>query len=140
MKINIWLKKYQWIILIIIVLIPISFLAYFQWQQKEREREIKDLFNKKKECQAICSKIYEKEKQGLNTAYMLEVNYAYNKRLNTCLYSTSVHFPSLKLGEGESGYYYVNDCFNNKAMIDWSEAKDYSFEDYLKDVEKLMNE
>jgi hypothetical protein len=112
-------KKIIWAVSILFVCIILGSLYYLG--QLNSQKRIEDrrafLYEKKKECQDVCSIIYEKdyaENDNYVTGIIAVPKYSYNEKLNTCLYSSIFSMSSNGLFTQEST---VMDCYTNKIII-----------------------
>ena len=93
-----------------ILLIPlVYYFGFFLPNLKETEY----LFTKNNECRDICEPLYKTDIKWLSEGDVLSApEYAYNKDLNTCLYSNSQ-----KKDEGNEVFHYVFNCLSNEELL-----------------------
>lgn len=107
-------------ILIVTLLTAFCILVYINlYSSQSRKQEYQQfLFSKKEECRQAGEIMDEKMKNNQSRGIVyLESEYAYNEKLNTCLYYGGYTFSSNESALGASLVEYVYDSLANKELM-----------------------
>jgi len=128
------LNKILKIILIIAILI-IAFSVFYQYvifmPQKDRlkteEQKQEKLLEQLAKCREVGNKIYQEQKEDVEkgtvvVSIMMNPEYIYNKKLNTCLYAGGIitTFPNTNVKPTVT--HWVIDSYTNQEIISYTES------------------
>ncbi len=106
------MKKNRNALIVVALALLISSIYYFGIFLPDL-KEDEFIFNKKKECPSLCQPLYDIDVKWLPEGGVLSPpEYAYNKELNTCLYSNSQ-----KIDSSNQSFQYVFDCSSNEELL-----------------------
>lgn len=106
------MKKIISIAIILVALSVSYFFVIFLPQEKQSiqtQEQQEFLFRKQSECKQICEKIYHEDRTD-NQVTLFVPNYAYNKNLNTCFYSSGY------IGQNAI-MRWVKNCMTNEEVV-----------------------
>ena len=106
-------------IILLIVLVAVSISYYFFYFLPKLKTNEMILTNQEK-CQSIGQKLYNHDIASKGEELVGNPQYAYNQKLNTCLYSNDI------IQGNEDFYLFVKNSFSNQDIIYFYTAKDLS--------------